>query len=117
MTMLKPILIVLTAAAGGPPHLSLAPAETAEECLGRAAVLGRVLTEAETEIHAIRCGATSLAVEPYVPGAEASAYVHRWRVEIGEDAAEIAPLAEGEACEASEGVFCAVSAQAVIGAE
>lgn len=115
--MLQTILVVLTTVTGGPPHLSLAPVAAAEDCPARAGAIGAVLEEAGTEVLAIRCAETQLRVTPYVPGAGPDDFVHRWRIELGDEAVELAPLAGGEACEPAEGVVCAVSAQSVAAPE
>lgn len=110
---LAPVLIVVTAAAGDAPHLSLAPAASLEDCQAKAEVVGQILEGAGAEVLALRCGETALAVTPYAHDAAPGDFVHNWRVELEGETARIAPLAAGEACAAAEGVVCAVSAQTV----
>ncbi|HRO14395.1 MAG TPA: hypothetical protein PLL33_05010 [Paracoccus sp. (in: a-proteobacteria)] len=115
--MLKTVLVILTLGEGGATHLSLSAAEDARDCAARGERLAGVLTQAGYQVLGQGCAQTGLEVTPYVPGADAQAFVNRWRVTLS-DPAMIEPLAPDAACmpapDADPAVFCAVSAQQVV---
>lgn len=115
--MLKTVLVILTLGEGGATHLSLTAADGAQDCAARGERLAGVLTQAGYQVIGQSCTETALTFTPYVPGAEAGAFVNRWRVTLS-DPARIEPLVADAACtpapDADPAVFCAVSAQQAV---
>ncbi|WP_050525503.1 hypothetical protein [Pseudorhodobacter aquimaris] len=115
--MLNIVLIILTMHEAEPLHIAFTQAETMEACKARAGVVSQILTDAGTEVVAVRCGETAMAFTPYGHDhAEAELNWH-YHVTIQGDAVEdgfaLRPVAAGS-CNADASEYCAISAQAPI---
>ena len=108
--MFETVLVILTLADPGPPHVSFSKADDPEDCAAKAEVVTQILTGAGYTILGQACAETALNISPYDHGA--TEFPYHWRVTLA-DPPMIEPAPAPEKCVASEAerVFCAVSAQ------
>lgn len=118
--MLHWVLIVLTAASPGQPHLAVTPAQDAADCADKADLIRQVLTVGGYHIVALDCGQTAVQMTPYRHGHDPDQVIHAYRVTLpGKDRPQdlvITPL-NGQPCQpapdAVPAVYCALSQQQV----
>ncbi|MDM7256159.1 MAG: hypothetical protein P3W90_005710 [Paracoccus sp. (in: a-proteobacteria)] len=108
--MLETVLVVLTLADPGPPHVSFSMTESAQDCAARAEVVTQILTGAGYTILAQGCVETGLRISPY--DHKARAFPYPWRVTLA-DSIQIEPSQDCTPDDA-EKVVCAMSSQHVL---
>lgn len=108
--MLETVLVVLTLADPGPPHVSFSMTESAQDCAARAEVVTQILTSAGYTIMAQGCVETGLRISPY--DHKASAFPHPWRITLS-DPIQIEP-AQDCTPNYTEKVVCAMSSQHIL---
>lgn len=113
------LMIVLTFLDDGSLSAAFVNTPTLEECKARAEIVRTILEDQKLAIEALACRPSDLTFEPFQHGPSGGTR-HRYAIALGDDAAEVAPLAEDQACapsaagEAGIARFCVTSAQKLL---
>lgn len=117
--MLIPTLLILTLTGDGGVLVTLSDSETLEDCDASRDVVTQILTEGGVTVVKAMCGQTDLRLTPFQHGMTPEQEKYRYRVEITGDVFTVAPLRPNDDCtsapDAVPAVYCARSAQSVIG--